>query len=170
MNDFDGAACRVLLVEDNADFRRLLKTVLAAIGVTMIAEAGDGTDALEVLKTFEADLVLLDWNMSPMDGLDFVRHIRTATDSPNPYLPIILVTGHTDADLIVKARNAGVNEFLAKPISAKSLLARIFSVLRNTHAFVKSDTYIGPDRRRRNRAFPGSDRRGAGAKNDSAAN
>lgn len=162
VNEFDGGACKVLITEDNKDFRRLLRTVLEAIGVTNIAEAVDGSDALEVLKTFDADLVLLDWSMTPMDGLEFVRHIRMSPDSPNPFLPIILVTGYTEAGLIMQARDAGVNEFLAKPISAKSLLARIFTVLRTERPFVKTETYVGPDRRRRVKPHPGKERRQGG--------
>lgn len=159
MKGFDGQRLNVLIVEDNVNFRRLLKTILHTINITEIAEAEDGSSALELLRNYPADLVLLDWKMEPMDGLAFVAHLRQAPDSPNPYLPVIMITGYTDAGLVTRARDVGVNEFLAKPISAKSLMARIIAVLENPRPFVKAPNYFGPDRRRKQVPLKGRERR-----------
>lgn len=159
MNGFDGQQLKVLLVEDNEHFRRLVKTILHAVNVRDIAEAGDGAEALERLSTFEADLCIVDWRMEGMDGLAFVRAIRQPEGSPNPYLPIIMCTGYTESALVLEARDAGVTEFLAKPISARSLLMRLLAVVRAPRPFIRCDSYFGPDRRRRQIDYPGEDRR-----------
>ena len=95
-------------------------------------------------------MIIADWHMEPLDGLDFVRLVRTAKDSPNPYVPIIMLTGHTEYQRVCEARDAGVNEFLAKPISAKALYMRFASIIDNPRPFIRTKTYFGPDRRRQN--------------------
>lgn len=159
MNGFEGHQLKVLLVEDNEHFRRLVKTILHAVNIRDVAEAADGASGLERLSTYEADLCIADWQMPGINGLEFVRGIRLAADSPNPYLPIIMCSGYTETSLVMQARDAGVNEFLAKPISARSLLTRVLSVVRSQRSFVKTDDYFGPDRRRRTIDFQGVDRR-----------
>lgn len=169
MHVFDGEQIKVLIIDDNLNFRRLLRAVLQAFNMRDLREAGGATEGLNLLKDYQADLVLLDWRMEGMDGLDFVRVVRQAPDSPNPYVPIIMVSGYTEAGLVVQARDAGINEFLAKPISAKSLLSRIVSVVQNPRPFVRVKTYFGPDRRRRQTPFSGPNRRKAGQIGDARA-
>jgi len=94
--------------------------------------------------------------------LECVRRIRTDEDSPNRYLPIIMVTGYTEDSLAMAARDVGVNDFLGKPISAKSLMSRIISVFEDNRDFIESADYFGPDRRRRVQEFKGAERRKAG--------
>lgn len=157
---FEGRRLNVLIVEDNVNFRRLLRTILATINVHDVMETEDGTSALEVLRTYPADLAILDWKMEPTDGLAFMRALRRSPDSPNPTLPVIMVSGYTDATLVARARDAGVNEFLAKPISAKSLLSRLIAVIDSPRPFVRSPTYVGPDRRRMQVPLKQPERRG----------
>jgi two-component system chemotaxis response regulator CheY len=87
--------------------------------------------------------------MKPMDGLEFSRAVRTAENSPNPFLPIIMITGHTEKHQVEAARDAGVTEFLVKPITAQSLFSRIAEIVERPRAFVRCEAYFGPDRRRR---------------------
>src|SRR6201996_6115927 len=75
--------------------------------------------------------------------------VRNAPDSKNPYLPIVMMTGHSEKSRVVKARDAGVTEFVAKPLTAKSVLERLRAVIYPPRPFVRSATYFGPDRRRR---------------------
>jgi len=150
---------RALVVDDRENARRFLRTLLTAIGVQEVVEAGNGVEGIAALSTAPADLVVTDWCMAPMHGPDFVRYLRTHPQSPNPYVPIIMLTGHACPDLIAEARDCGVNEFLAKPVSAKSLLACVTAVIENPRPFVKTSTYFGPDRRRRQVRFRGADRR-----------
>lgn len=159
MIGFDGRQMRVLLVEDNEHFRRLIRTVLQALGITEVTEATDGAAGLAALASREADLVIVDYRMQPMDGVEFTRRLRTDPASGNPYVPVLMVTGYTEPRLVAEARDAGVSEFLAKPISAKTLLSRIVQLLQNPRPFVTAGGYFGPDRRRRQVPFPHADRR-----------
>lgn len=159
MVDSGDSSLKVLIIEDNQHFRLLIRTVLQTLGIRNAQEAKDGSEALNVLQTYPADLVIADWKMEPMDGVAFATFIRRSPDSPNPYLPIIMVSGYSEARLVLDARDAGVNEFLAKPISAKGLISRICAVVDKPRPFVRTETYFGPDRRRRQLPFTGPDRR-----------
>lgn len=107
-------AAEFLVVDDNKHMRALVKTILHSLGTKNVVEAADGADAFKELRHFPADIIICDWNMSPLDGLDFVRLVRTGKDSPNPFAAIIMLTGHTEMHRVVEARDAGVHEFLAK--------------------------------------------------------
>ena len=144
---------RVLLVEDNPHMRHILSTILSGVGVRQVREASDGDAALALMKSWPCDFVILDFRMRPMDGVDFTRHVRTHQDSPNPYLPIIMMTGHAERARVEEARDAGVTEFMVKPLTARAVLDRINAVIERPRPFVKCAGYFGPDRRRR--ADPG---------------
>lgn len=161
MGPFDGSNLKVLVIEDNQHFRLLIRTILQTLGIETVEEARDGGDALRRLATFPASFVIADWKMEPMDGIVFTHKLRRGPDSPNPALPIIMVTGYSESSLVAEARDAGVNEFLPKPISAKSLVSRIEAVINHPRPFVRCETYVGPDRRRRQLPFAGADRRKA---------
>ncbi len=137
-----------LVVDDNAHMRTIVVAILRGIGVGVIKEAADGADALDVMRNGIPDFIICDLNMSPVDGLEFCQMVRRAPDSPHPFVPIIMMTGHTERSKVRAARDAGINELLAKPISAKSLLDRIVAVIDNPRPFVKTATYVGPCRRR----------------------
>lgn len=162
MSDYNLSRLNFLIVDDNKHMRALVKSILHALGVKNVLEAGDGADAFKELRHFPADVIICDWNMSPLDGLDFVRMVRTASDSPNPFVPIIMLTGHTEMNRVMEARDCGVHEFLAKPISAKKLYSRIRSIIENPRPFVRAGLYFGPDRRRKsNPNYNGPERRKA---------
>ena len=138
----------VLIVNDNQNIVRLVRSILKALGVGNVILAGDGRDAYGVISRMSIDIVISDWNMAPMDGIELVRKLRKADKSPNPYIAIIMLTGHTEVLRVLEARDAGVDEFLAKPISASALYGRIERVIRNRREFVRAPGYFGPDRRR----------------------
>ena len=140
---------KALIIEDNAHMRVLLRELLNTAGIRDVSEAGNGAAALNVLRERKCDLILSDLAMEPMDGIAFTRHIRTHESSPNPFVPIIMITGHTDKQRVEQARDAGVTEFLAKPITARNLYARIAEIVERPRAFVRAEGYFGPDRRRR---------------------
>lgn len=144
----------VLILDDNRHMRSLVQSILHALGVKNIREASDGAEAFKELQHFHADVIIVDWHMEPIDGLEFVRLVRTAKDSPNPYVPIIMLSGYTEYRRVVEARDAGINEFLAKPISAKALYQRFAMIIDNPRPFVRTKTYFGPDRRRQNLGPP----------------
>ncbi len=159
MPEVDIKNIKVLIVEDNVHFRTLVRTILQALGVESLEEARDGAEAIEVLKTYQADLAIIDWKMDGVDGIECVRRLRRDEDSPNRFLPIIMVTGYTEERLVVEAMDAGAHDFLGKPISAKSLSSRILSVLEEERSFIETDDFFGPDRRRDDKGIKGEDRR-----------
>lgn len=139
----------VLLADDNSHMREIVSTMLRSIGVRHVREAEDGSAALVALRNKPADIAIVDFKMLPLDGVSFTRLIRTAPDSPAPFLPIIMMTGHSDISRVCEARDVGVTELLTKPVTAKSLLSRIEAVIMQPRAFIKTDDYFGPDRRRK---------------------
>lgn len=138
-----------LVVEDNVHMRALLRSLLHALGIKNISEASDGDAGLREMRNHTPDLILTDLSMIPTDGIEFTRQVRTSQASPNPYVPIIMVTGHTERPRVEAARDAGVTEFLAKPITVNNLIARLAEIVERPRPFVKCETYFGPDRRRR---------------------
>ncbi|MFQ5620150.1 MAG: response regulator [Rhodospirillales bacterium] len=150
---------KFLIVDDNAFMRNIIRRVLSALHAEQVREADDGEDALGIMQNFLPDIIILDWEMKPMDGLEFTRKVRLSKDSPNVFTPIIMVSGHSERGRIVAARDAGVNEFVVKPISAKSLFDRIQAVIERPRPFVKLKSYFGPDRRRKTLERGGEERR-----------
>ncbi|MEQ8441098.1 MAG: response regulator [Alphaproteobacteria bacterium] len=164
------ARVNVLLVDDNRSMRALVKQILHAFGVKNIHECSSGLEAMEELKLFPADVVIADWVMEPLDGLHLVREIRTSPDSPNSYVPIIMLTGHTELRRVEEARDAGVTEFLAKPITAQAVYQRLIQIIDRPRPFLKTEKFTGPDRRRTEQDLPQGmrSRRKADAKNENA--
>src|SRR5579872_6885492 len=103
---------KILLVDDNHHMRVLLTEILRAIGVKLIFEASDGAEALQMLRGHPIDIVMTDLAMQPLDGIDFVRLLRNSSDSPNPMVPVIMITGHSTMRRVGEARDVGVTEFL----------------------------------------------------------
>lgn len=143
-------AVQILLIDDNQHMRAIASAILQSAGIRKVIEASDGGAALEAMRDHAIDLALVDFNMFPLDGVEFTRLVRNSPDSANPYLPIIMMTGHSEKSRVTEARDAGVTEFVAKPITAKAVLERIQAVILRPRPFVKADTYFGPDRRRHN--------------------
>lgn len=151
-----------LLIADPSKYMRSLLVGLArSFGFRTVYEAADGQTALNLMRERHVDIVMVDGPMTPMDGFEFTRLIRTSPESPNPFLPVIMVSAHTEVGQVRRSRDAGVTEFLAKPISAKTLLVRLCSVIDHQRAFVRSGKFVGPDRRRHgDQDFKGEERRG----------
>jgi two-component system, chemotaxis family, chemotaxis protein CheY len=140
---------KFLLVDDNHHMRVLLGEILKALGVRDIYEASDGAQGLQLMRSQQVDIIMTDLSMQPLDGIDFVRLLRRSPDSPNAMCPVIMITGHSTMARVQEARNAGVNEFLAKPLTARGVVERINQVVEHPRAYVRTADYFGPDRRRR---------------------
>ncbi len=140
---------KILLVDDNQHMRILLIEILRAIGVQHVFEAMDGAEALSIMRSTAIDVVFTDLSMNGVDGLDFVNLVRRAPNSPNPLVPIVMITGHSTQRRVHEARDAGVNEFLAKPVTARGVIHRLTLLIENPRPFVRTEDYFGPDRRRR---------------------
>jgi two-component system chemotaxis response regulator CheY len=150
----------VLVVDDNRQMRFLLRCLLRAGGVYDVTEADSAEQAFDLMRTRPVDLVIVDWMMRPMDGLSFTRLVRWDRLSPNPYVPILMLTAHTEASRVAAARDAGVSGFVRKPISARVLFERMTFVLTDTRMIIRTEDFIGPDRRHgQNTAHTGPFRR-----------
>jgi PleD family two-component response regulator len=156
---YDLSRLNVLVVDDNKHMVALVKSILHALRIRNIHDAGDGAGAFIELRQFLADMVICDMLMQPLDGIEFTRLVRNANDSPNVYVPIIMMTGYTERFRVIEARDAGVTEFLAKPLSARGLHSRIIEVIEHPRPFVRTATFFGPDRRRRQIPIKIPDRR-----------
>jgi two-component system, chemotaxis family, chemotaxis protein CheY len=154
---------RFLIIDDNAHMRRITRTLLVGYGSREVFEAEDGATGLEAFTQYVPDIVITDWVMPIFDGLELTQMIRQPGTNANPYVPIIMLTGHTEKTRVVGARDAGITEFLAKPISATSLYERILNLVANPRSFIRTKTYFGPDRRRTvNPSYAGPERRKGG--------
>jgi two-component system, chemotaxis family, chemotaxis protein CheY len=114
---------KVLIVDDYSTMRRIIKNLLREVGIANTTEADDGTTALPVLQAGDVDLVITDWNMPDMTGIDLLKAIRG-----NPALqslPVLLVTAEAKRNQIIEAAEAGVNGYIVKPFSAQTLKQKI---------------------------------------------
>ncbi|MBF0304607.1 MAG: response regulator [Alphaproteobacteria bacterium] len=164
MVEGDGPPLRkvgVLIVDGNRHMRNILRGIVTAFGAKSVIEAADGADALRELKHFAADIVITDYAMSPIDGIELARFIRAGQDWADRFVPILMVSGCTDRRTVEAARDAGVNDFLAKPVSATSLQARLCNLVFRPRSYVVTAGYCGPDRRRRTLGWKGVERRKA---------
>lgn len=152
-------ALRVLVVDDNKQMRTIVGTVLSAAGVRHLHYAPDGMEALQVMRHFPVDVIYVDQEMPRMSGVELVRGIRSLPGQEQ-FIPMVMLTGHSDVSRLSQARDAGVNEFLGKPVTAQAILRRLEAVIMKPRPFVSSPDFFGPDRRRRaDPAYRGPKRR-----------
>ncbi|MBR9971395.1 cyclic nucleotide-binding domain-containing protein [Magnetospirillum sulfuroxidans] len=152
--DIDLSTITVLVIDDSRYARSFIKSALNSFGARQVVEAGDGPEGVQILRDRKIDLVLVDYEMQPLDGIAFTRLIRIGEIPLCADIPIIMVSGAADMDTVVLARNAGITEFLAKPVSAESLFRRVRNVLLNPRPFVQADPFVGPCRRSMDRPPP----------------
>ncbi len=159
MQSYDLSDLEVIIAEDNEPMREILRGVLWALGVRQIKSMENGLDVFEHIKKHDVDLIVSDNMMSPMTGIELISLIRSGADGVDPFIPFIMISGYTDLERIIEARDAGINEYLAKPVSAKKIYQRISSVIENPRDFVRTANFFGPDRRRHAKPISGPDRR-----------
>jgi two-component system, chemotaxis family, chemotaxis protein CheY len=139
----------VLVVEDIQPMRELASAVLKAQGIGSVSYAADGRAGYDSYCKLRPDIIVTDWSMPNMDGLELVRLIRTSPGSPDKTVPIIMMTGYGSPLKISSARDLGVTEFLVKPFSAIDISKRIINIIRSPRDFIITENYAGPDRRRK---------------------
>jgi len=159
MLNYDLTELTVIVAEDNEPMRKILRGVLRALGIRDIIAMDNGLDVFDYLKGKDVDLIIADNMMSPMNGIELVSLIRSGAEGVDPFIPFIMISGFTDLDRIIEARDAGISEYLAKPVSAKKIYQRISSVIENPRDFVRTSSFFGPDRRRRLLEFRGLEKR-----------
>ena len=155
---YDLRNLRVLVVEKQLFMRRLLGDVLNQLGISRVVKVSSIDQAAAVFNQNQVDLIFLDW-APDMDALGFLAQVRNTNSSRDPFVPVIVVTAYSEYVHVCKARDAGMTEYLTKPISAKGLYARIKSIIERNRDFVFTDNFFGPDRRRKRMAPDGQERR-----------
>ncbi len=150
----------VLVVESTRAMFDLTRSVLQAFGVNQVYSAYGADEGFETFCRVNPDLVIIDWLEDPANGLELTRRIRTDPKSPNPFMPIIMMTGYSQKKRVLQARDSGITEFIVKPFTAKALYQKIEQLVERPRHFVSSENYFGPDRRRkRDGEYKGPDRR-----------
>ncbi|HET7850318.1 MAG TPA: response regulator [Pseudolabrys sp.] len=148
---------RVLVVDDSAFMRSIVRGLLTAIGVREISEAGDGIGALGRIREGAPNILIVDWEMPLLNGPELVRIVRSPGVFPTPDIPIIVLSAHGERKKILEAMEIGVNEFLCKPVSAKALRDRMVSILLRPRRNIWHGRHYGPRPRVRPDARPAGD-------------
>ena len=126
-SQFDNLCC--LVVDDDKFSRSFIKTALYQIGIKTIKEAASASEATEILRNFNVNLVLLDQIMEEKNGIEFALEIRGGKISDNKDIPIVMITVDNHEKTVLAARNLGIKEYLIKPISPQALKKRIINTL-----------------------------------------
>jgi CheY-like chemotaxis protein len=126
------SSVRVLIAEDNQYLRKLIRNLLINVGIKRIDEVGDGLAGFEAIKSLEPDIAIVDWELPLLNGAELVRIIRTPGMLQRPAVPVIMFGASVERWRIAEAKRLGVNAYLAMPISAKTLLDRIVSIMSNS--------------------------------------
>lgn len=137
----------ILIVDDNFYMRRLTRMMLVNLGAREVHEAADGLAALELIRTGNPDVMVLDWDMPVLDGLEVMRIVRSPGVFPRPNLPIIMLSNRSERGYVVEAARAGVHEFLVKPTSPRALRDRLLSIMIKPRPMVKLGKYYVPQPR-----------------------
>ena len=138
----------ILIVDDNAFMRKVTRMMLMNLGAKSVIEASDGLAALEAIRTRDPDIMLLDWDMPVLNGIEVLRIVRSPGVFPRPNLPTIMLTNPAGRSQITEALRAGVHEFLIKPTSPKALRDRLTSIVVNPRPMMKIGKYYVPRPRR----------------------
>ncbi|UTW54201.1 response regulator [Kordiimonas sp. SCSIO 12610] len=169
MSDYDFDRLNVLLAEDSPFIRSLLINSLKVLGVGNVYALEHGGDAINFLQQVknepmkvgvqQIDIVISNWDMSPVDGMMFLRWVRRHKDSPDRFVPFVMITSYTEPERVLQAREMGVTEMLAKPFTIKNIGEKLTSIIERPRQFVHTKDFFGPDRRRRRMNIDGPDRR-----------
>jgi CheY-like chemotaxis protein len=171
MSSYDLERLSVLIVDDSAFGRALIGRVLRSLGIRQITAAADGSEAIHLLKTIATnpqkigvqrfDMILCDWVMAPVDGPMLLKWLRRHKDSPDRFMPFVMVSAQAEEERVREARDLGANEFLAKPFSINTIANKLLQLVDRPRPFVYTRSYFGPDRRRAQQPITFANRRHA---------
>lgn len=151
---------RILVVDSDMHMSHVLVRNLEVMGFRHTVHAASGNEALEVLKKKPFDILITEWVMAPVEGIELVRQLRMNGNSPARTIPIIMLTGKGEKPDVEVARDAGITEFLVKPFNSQTVFGRLEQLVDHPREFLLAPTYVGPERRRRkSNAAGGGERR-----------
>jgi two-component system, chemotaxis family, chemotaxis protein CheY len=159
MASYNIESIQVLVIDEHVHLRAAICDVLRNLGVRNIREADSIERGYVLTQEINPDLIFIDWTPD-FDGIGLLQKIRTDPKSPNPYVAVIVMTGFSESEYVISARDAGMDRYLAKPVSPQTIYKHIVALIENRKTFVKSDEFFGPDRRRKRQSeFQGEDNR-----------
>lgn len=119
---------KILIIDDFATMRRILKNILKQLGFKNLVEADDGTTALDVLESQKIDLIISDWNMPKMTGLELLKKVRASTEYKKT--PFLMVTAEAQKQNVIEAVQAGVSNYVVKPFTAEAISDKLEKILK----------------------------------------
>jgi two-component system, chemotaxis family, chemotaxis protein CheY len=159
----------VLFVDDSPFIRSLMLSALKMLGVGHVITARDGGDAIELLGKLKTDpvqvgvnaidMIICNWDMSPVDGPMLLRFVRRHKDSQDRFIPFLFLTAYTERERIEEARELGANDVISKPFAIRTIGEKITQIIHKNRQFVHTKDYFGPDRRRQIMDFDGDEKR-----------
>jgi DNA-binding response OmpR family regulator len=156
----DFSKVRFLVVDPNPLALQMLNDILSMLGANYVRRATDFDKAMAVLKEGNIDIVITERDLTPQSGIAMLDFIRNDPASRDRLLPVIVLTARSEETFVVEARDHGANEFVAKPYTVDSLYKRLSAIIAYPRPFVSAPGYFGPERRRKQLPFNGTDRRG----------
>ncbi|MFP6732937.1 MAG: response regulator [Rhodospirillales bacterium] len=159
MDNYNLTQVSVLIVENHPHRSSMLRGILRELGITNVYDASNPEAGFEEFNLQLPDVVLVDWSPD-FDGIGLLSRIRNDPESKSPYVPVIMVTAFGEAERVFEARDAGMTEYLTKPVSGQRLYQRISAIVKSNRDFIRATEFFGPDRRRRDKDHQGEDRRG----------
>lgn len=150
----------ILIVEDVSPMRKLLGEIATTLDIGTVYTAANGNEGYKQYVLKQPDIIITDWHMPEIDGLELIEKIRKDPQSPKRTIPIIMISGLTSPDRVIKARDLGITEYLVKPFNVKDIAQRISHTINNPRDFILTADFVGPDRRRKESDnFKGESRR-----------
>ena len=167
---------QVMVLDGSTNAAELLRNVFVKLGFANVQIVNDGYEGIRMMKKMPVHLVFTDWELRvrkhrpaegeeaapsssdkdlvQLSGADFVKRLRQSPHSPNPFVPVVMLVNENSNDNMTKAREAGVNEIVTKPLDITDLCARIIALIDKPRAFITADTYKGPCRRLADQPLP----------------
>ena len=155
----DFSKVHFLIVDGNALSADLARDLLLTMGAKTVFVAHNFDEGLEVLGSGSVDVLLTELHLPPRSGLDLIRAVRDGKTRASKQMPILVMSAMSAKEHVFEARDAGVTEFIAKPYGVEGFFRRMVGIVARPRAFVDTNEYFGPDRRRRQVPFDGQDRR-----------
>ncbi len=159
----------VVVVDDSMFIRSLVANSLRVLGVGQISLQDHGGSAIDLLQLVQkdpvragmmsVDLIICNWEMSPVDGTMLLRWVRRHKDSPDRFIPFLMLTAHSERARVQELRDMGANEVITKPFTIRTLGDKLLTTITRNRQFVHTKDYFGPDRRRQLVSFEGNERR-----------
>jgi PleD family two-component response regulator len=139
----------ILIVDGNVFMRRLTRMMLMNLGARSVTEAADGLTALDMIRDNDPDVVLLEWDIPLLDGMELMRIVRSPGVFPRPNIPIIMLTDRAHRSSVHEALRLGVHEYLIKPVSPKALRDRLMSIVAKPREMMQLGENYVPEPRAR---------------------